>query len=89
MDAQMPELDGIAATREIRAAQAAGRPGFPPGLRIIAMTANAMAGDRELCLDAGMDDYLAKPVTTGALRAILERHLPRVPEATPACALSL
>jgi two-component system, sensor histidine kinase and response regulator len=91
MDAQMPELDGIAATRQIRAAQLAGESGFPPELRIIAMTANAMAGDREMCLEAGMDDYLAKPVRPDALRAILDRYLS--PEATigeeaEACALS-
>jgi two-component system sensor histidine kinase/response regulator len=77
MDAQMPELDGIAATREIRAAQAAGLPGFPRELRIIAMTANAMVGDREACLEAGMDDYLSKPVRPEDLRTVLERHLPR------------
>ena len=76
MDAQMPEMDGMAATRRIRAAQAAGEPGFPAELRIIAMTANAMAGDREACIEAGMDDYLAKPVKPDALRAILERYLP-------------
>ena len=76
MDAQMPEMDGIAATRRIRAAQAAGEAGFPAELRIIAMTANAMAGDRETCIEAGMDDYLAKPVNTDALRAILERYRP-------------
>ena len=75
MDAQMPIMDGIEATRQIRAAQAAGEPGFPPELRIIAMTANAMSGDREVCLDAGMDDYLSKPVRPAALRAALTRHL--------------
>jgi two-component system sensor histidine kinase/response regulator len=79
MDAQMPEMDGMAATRRIRAAQAAGEPGFPAELRIIAMTANAMAGDREACIEAGMDDYLAKPVKPEALRAILERYLPADP----------
>ena len=90
MDAQMPELDGIAATREIRAAQAAGHPGFPAELKIIAMTANAMAGDREMCLDAGMDDYLAKPVKPAALRAILERYVPRnaAVDEPAACALA-
>ena len=77
MDAQMPDLDGISATRQIRAAQAAGEPGFPTELRIVAMTANAMVGDRERCLEAGMDDYLAKPVKPAALRAILERYLLR------------
>jgi two-component system, sensor histidine kinase and response regulator len=75
MDAQMPEMDGMQATREIRARQAAGEPGFGPNLRIIAMTANAMPGDREACLESGMDDYLAKPVRAEALRAVLERYL--------------
>jgi two-component system, sensor histidine kinase and response regulator len=75
MDAQMPEMDGMVATRLIRAAQAAGDPGVPAHLRIIAMTANAMAGDREACIAAGMDDYLAKPVKPEALREILARYL--------------
>ncbi len=83
MDAQMPEMDGIAATRRIRAAQAAGEPGFPRELRIIAMTANAMAGDREACIDAGMDDYLAKPVKSEALRDVLARYLHPVSVAAP------
>ncbi len=73
MDAQMPVMDGLEATRRIRAAQAAGEPGFPPDLRIIAMTANAMAGDREACLAAGMDDYLTKPVKPQVLQAVLAR----------------
>ncbi len=77
MDAQMPEMGGLEATRRIRAAQAAGDPAFPQDLCIIAMTANAMTGDRELCLTAGMDDYLAKPVRAEALRQMLARHLPR------------
>ena len=76
MDAQMPLMDGIEATRAIRAAQTAGQPGFPPHLRIVAMTANAMSGDREMCLAAGMDDYLAKPVKLEALRVILAHYLP-------------
>jgi two-component system sensor histidine kinase/response regulator len=75
MDAQMPVMDGIEATRAIRAAQAAGDPDFPATIRIIAMTANAMSGDREACLAAGMDDYLAKPVRPDALRDTLARHL--------------
>ncbi len=77
MDAQMPEMDGMAATRLIRAAQAAGDPSFPRELRIIAMTANAMVGDREACLEAGMDDYLPKPVRPEDLRAVLDRYVPR------------
>ena len=75
MDAQMPEMDGMEATKRIRQAQAKGEPQFPKELRIVAMTANAMAGDRELCIAAGMDDYLAKPVKPDALREILTRYL--------------
>ena len=76
MDAQMPEMDGIEATRHIRRAQAAGEEGFPRNLRIVAMTANAMSGDRSACIAAGMDDYLAKPVKPEDLRVMLARHLP-------------
>jgi CheY-like chemotaxis protein len=67
MDVQMPELDGLEATRRIRARW--------PGrdLRIVAMTANAMAGDREACLEAGMDDYMSKPIRPSELKAVLER----------------
>ncbi|HEY1111672.1 MAG TPA: response regulator, partial [Opitutaceae bacterium] len=88
MDAQMPEMDGLEATRRIRAAQAAGEPGFPPNLRIVAMTANAMSGDREMCLEAGMDDYLAKPVKPSSLRDVLARYLKPAasPAPEPACA---
>ena len=70
MDVQMPELDGLEATRAIRQQwPAAKQP------RIIAMTANAMQGDRERCLEAGMDDYIAKPVRIEDLSAALERNL--------------
>jgi len=72
MDCQMPELDGFAATSEIRQLERRGGARLP----IVAMTANAMAGDQEACLTAGMDDYLPKPVTTERLRTVLERWLP-------------
>lgn len=62
MDVQMPEMDGLEASRRINKAHSdGGRP------RIIAMTANAMQGDREMCLDAGMDDYITKPIRVPVL----------------------
>ena len=71
MDCQMPVLDGYAATGRWREHEAStGAPRLP----IIAMTANAMAGDRQRCLDAGMDDYLSKPISRAQLQACLQRH---------------
>ena len=75
MDCQMPEMDGYEATRQLRAWEKTRRAAggdFAP-LQIIAMTASAMSGDREACLDAGMDDYIAKPVQASELAAAIAR----------------
>jgi len=72
MDVQMPEMDGLEAARRITARWSAGeRP------RIVAMTANAMQGDREECLAAGMDDYVTKPIRVDALVEALASATPR------------
>src|SRR6185436_11252746 len=90
MDVQMPVLDGLEATRRIRARQAGDSP--PPSLAknlvIIAMTANAMQGDREKCVAAGMDDYVPKPVRPETLQQMIERYGPLVtqPVAAPVAA---
>ena len=78
MDCQMPVLDGYSATRRWREIEAGQGPGYR--LPIVAMTANAMAGDRQRCLDAGMDDYLSKPVARDQLDACLRRWLRSAPE---------
>jgi len=68
MDVQMPEMDGLEASRQICARWPRGeRP------RIVAMTANAMQGDKERCFEAGMDDYVSKPVRVGELISALDR----------------
>jgi CheY-like chemotaxis protein len=71
MDVQMPELNGLDATRRIRESD-------DPIVRdvtIVALTANAMEGDEEMCLNAGMDDYLTKPITQKMLASTLDRWL--------------
>jgi signal transduction histidine kinase len=71
MDCQMPEMDGFEATRKIRALEKerSARP-----ITIVAMTANAMQGDREVCLEAGMDDYISKPVDLTRMQAVLGKY---------------
>lgn len=88
MDCQMPVLDGYAATRQIRRDEEDHEFGARPRHRIIGLTANAMAGDREKCLDAGMDDFLTKPLEIELLRDALlasarvlgTPRMPREPE---------
>jgi PAS domain S-box-containing protein len=80
MDCHMPEMDGFEATREIRARErAAARKRVP----IIALTANAMAHDREECLNAGMDDHLAKPFSMQTLQEMLGRWMPAAAPGEP------
>ena len=68
MDVQMPEMDGFTATREIRAQ-------IPPDRQpiIVALTANAIQGDRERCLESGMNEYITKPVKIDEIQAIITR----------------
>jgi len=75
MDVQMPEMDGLEATRIIRDRQQekSRYPTFDRQMIIVAMTASAMPGDRDKCISAGMDDYLAKPVRPEDIRSVVER----------------
>ncbi|MBI5824830.1 MAG: PAS domain S-box protein [Chloroflexi bacterium] len=76
MDVQMPELDGFEATRKIRDWEIAHNQHIP----IVAMTAHAMKGDREKCIDAGMDDYVTKPIESRILYNVLDRWLEVTPD---------
>ncbi len=78
MDCQMPEMDGYSAAREIRRLEKEQPQALKsqPPVRIVAMTANALDGDRAECLAAGMDDYVSKPVQLEELAAVLERYTP-------------
>ncbi|XGC79485.1 CHASE domain-containing protein [Bdellovibrio bacteriovorus] len=76
MDCQMPEMDGYEATQKIRASKTI----YSSQIPIVAMTANAMSGDAEKCLAAGMDDYLAKPVSDDKLMSILKKWLENNPK---------
>jgi CheY-like chemotaxis protein len=73
MDCQMPEMDGYEAARLIRQEEKSAKVNWRAPVRIVAMTANAMTGDREKCLAAGMDDYLSKPVRKAELQSALIR----------------
>ena len=84
MDCQMPVMDGYAAAEAIRASEAGGTTRVP----IVAVTANAMRDDYDRCRDAGMDDFVAKPVTLGALAAAIERSVAANREAGAAAASS-
>jgi len=74
MDVHMPEMDGLEATWRIRQAESTGR--RHGRLPIVALTASTLEGDRQVCIDAGMDDFLAKPLNPDALRAVLARFSP-------------
>ncbi len=80
MDCEMPDMDGFEATRRIRASVRAAVP-------IVALTANAMAGDRERCVREGMNDYLAKPLEVRALSEMLAKWLPAIPGEEAAAAV--
>jgi CheY-like chemotaxis protein len=74
MDCHMPTMDGFAATRQIRRAEAAADTTRP--LTVVALTADALTGDRERCIAAGMDDYLTKPIGLDELARVLHQRTP-------------
>ena len=89
MDCQMPEMDGFEATRIIRQHESNNAlPGRTGRLPIVALTANAVKGDRERCLDAGMDDYLSKPLHPEKLVATIQSFLSRAVVAAPTVSLA-
>jgi len=77
MDVQMPVMDGLEAAKAIRLYEALGSAHVP----IIALTAHAMNDDRERCLEAGMDDYTAKPIHARSLLELVERYCPQLAHA--------
>ncbi|MEN9849739.1 MAG: hypothetical protein RL368_2479 [Pseudomonadota bacterium] len=87
MDCHMPEMDGFTATQQIRKIEAT--QSAKPHITIVALTANAMQGDRERCLLAGMDDYVSKPFTHESLQRVLQRWLSKVPNEANETLLSL
>lgn len=84
MDCQMPEMDGYAATREIRRLQALSA--SPRGVPVIALTANTLEGDRDRCIEAGMNDFLGKPIRQQDLLAMMLRHTQNQNETQPSSA---
>ncbi len=82
MDVHMPEMDGLEATKRIRAQEKAGR--RRSRMPIVALTASTLDDDRQVCVDAGMDDFLAKPLNLDALRAVLTRFSPKTAGESPA-----
>ncbi|WP_126454350.1 response regulator [Sulfuriflexus mobilis] len=73
MDCLMPVMDGYEATRSIRASESEHK---SEHIYIVALTANAMSGDQEKCLAAGMDDYIPKPLSINTIKQVLEKYLP-------------
>jgi CheY-like chemotaxis protein len=87
MDMQMPEMDGLEATRQIYQRLQSGDLTIRP--RIVAMTANAMQGDREICLNAGMDDYISKPINNADLVRVLQECVSVAPTTTNSLSVNL